>query len=68
MKKQIIAGDSTRGYTSAEIEIGKTGKARLVPDTISGTKSIIKKCIANYNRGLMSYVTSAGDELPFSVR
>lgn len=64
---RIIIGNSTEGYSTANVTFTKTGKARLVKGTENGTKSTIRKCIANYNKGFESYVTSAGDEKPFVI-
>lgn len=67
MKKQIKVGDSTRGYDSAMVVINAQGKARLIGESVVGRITVIRKCIANYNKGVMSYTTTAGDELPISV-
>ena len=65
--KKLTLGNSTIGYDTCKMEINDNGKAKLVDGTINGRSSVIKKCIANYNRGLDYYLTSAGDKLPFYV-
>jgi hypothetical protein len=65
--KKLTLGNSTVGYDTCKVEVNNTGKIKLVKDTINGRASVIKKCIANYNKGLNYYLTSAGDQLPFTV-
>jgi len=67
MTKQIRIGDSTRGYDNALVNVRPSGKIAIIEGSYSGRITIIKKCIANYNRGIMTYTTSAGDELPITV-
>ena len=64
---KISIGDSTRGYDSADVIKTATGKYRLVPGTINGRESVIRKSIASLNRGDNTYVTSAGDCLEIRV-
>jgi len=68
MTKKIVIGNSTAGYATADVIVTKSGKIRLVKESINGRVTVIKKCIANYNNGIESYVTRCGDELPFSVK
>lgn len=60
---QIYIGGGLRGYDSAEVTKTATGKYRLVPGTVSGRITIIRKVIAAANRGETSYVTPSGDYL-----
>jgi hypothetical protein len=64
---KISIGDSTRGYDSASVSKTKDGKYRLIPGTMSGRKTWIRKSIASINRGDNTYVTSAGDCLQISI-
>ena len=64
---KITIGDSSRGYDSAEVTKTKTGKYRLVPGSVVGRESVIRKSIASLNRGDNSYVTSAGDSLEIRI-
>jgi hypothetical protein len=65
---RIVLGNSTTGYDSAEITLTKTGKFKLVSGTIHGRSSVIKKLIANANRGQLEYITKAGDSLPVYIK
>lgn len=66
--KQLTLGNSTIGYDSCKVEVVANGKIRLIAGTIQGRSTVIKKCIANYNKGSHAYLTSAGDLLPFALK
>ena len=66
MKKRIITGDGTRGYDHGSVTAKANGKISLVPGSVVGRISIIRKCVANYNRGLSSYI-NGGNDIPFKV-
>ena len=65
--KKLTLGNSNAGYDTCLVEISTSGKAKLVDGTINGRSSVIKKCVANYNRGQNYYLTTAGDQLPFVI-
>ena len=65
---KISIGDSMRGYDSAEVTKTTAGKYRLVPGSVVGRESVIRKSIASLNRGDNSYVTPAGDYLEIRIR
>lgn len=58
----ISTGNSTRGYDSAEVSL--VCDRLILMSKIHGNKTLIKKAISNYNIGLHSVITRAGDELP----
>lgn len=64
---KISVGDSMRGYDSAKMQKTTTGKYRLVPGSVAGRESVIRKSIASLNRGEDSYVTSSGDYMKIQV-
>ena len=67
MIRKLTLGNSNTGYDTCLVEINDKGKAKLVDGTINGRASVLKKCVANYNRGDNYYITTAGDQLPFVI-
>jgi len=68
MIRKLTLGNSNTGYDTCKIEISSTsGKAKLVKGTLNGRSSVLRKCVANYNKGLNYYLTTAGDQLPFVI-
>jgi len=61
--KTISIGNSTIGYHIANVVSMKSNqkKYRIVKGTENGSKNVLKKSIANINRGDNSYVNTAGD-------
>lgn len=68
MEKRISVGDSTRGYDSASVILTKSGKYRVINGTIDGRSSWVKKAVANANKGVYEFETSAGDCLPVTIK
>lgn len=64
---KISVGDSTRGYDSAEVVRTQAGKYRLVPGSVNGRVSVVRKAVAALNRGERTYVTPGDDYLPIDV-
>jgi hypothetical protein len=63
--RKLTLGDSTIGYDTASVTTTGAGKLRLVPGSIVGRVSHIKRAIAAYNRtGQLCYTTTTttGDE------
>ena len=63
---KITIGDSTRGFDIAEMS-GRAGNFRLVKGSIQGRAALLRRAVANLNRGQQSVVTTGGDELPIHV-
>ena len=68
MRTIITAGNGGHGYHSADVAKSATGKYRLIPGTEMGSKTVIRKAIANVNRGHYGYLTSAGDDIPVTIK
>lgn len=64
---KITVGNSTIGYDSADCTKSENGKLRVIEGTIAGRKSVVRRAVANLNRGVPEYVTSAGDCLPITL-
>ena len=64
---KMTIGNSNVGYNTAELTKTTTGKYRIVVDSISGNKTVLKKCVALLNKGHETYVKNNGDEFPISL-
>lgn len=62
---KISIGNSTHGYDQANVTL-INNKLRLIGD-ISGNQKLVKKAIANYNRGNTFVSNSADDCLPINL-
>jgi len=63
---KISIGNSNTGYNTAEVTKTKTGKYRIVPGTICGFSGVIRRAVAQANRGETGYTAPSGD--CFAVR
>jgi hypothetical protein len=66
---KITIGNSTRGYTHAQVKRASTGRYTLVHGSVEGTKSLARSAVRGLNEddAYPCAITSAGDSLPVSV-
>lgn len=64
---KMTIGNSSIGYSSAQLTKTTTGKYRIVTDSIIGKKTHIKKCVSALNKGESTFVNENGDEFPISL-
>ena len=64
---KMTIGNSSTGYSSAQLTKTTTGKYRIVADSIIGKKTLLKKCVSTLNKGENTFLNENGDEFPISL-